>query len=103
MGTEKGIAYQHDFLHVGDIDFCSCALAPVDDCGAYFLGLSGASVFLSAVRLSMLWFRPQYWGVSSGALTATSKVGGMLASIVFPLLTMHYTWRAVSYSLLFLV
>ena len=70
--------------------------------GRIFLGLSGASVFLSAIRLSMLWFRPQYWGVSSGTLTATGKVlGGMLASIVFPLLTMHYTWRAVSYSLLF--
>ena len=47
VGTEKGIAYQHDFLHVGDIDFCSCALVPVDDCGAYFFRIvRGVSIFI---------------------------------------------------------
>ena len=69
--------------------------------GRVLLGLSGASVFLSGIRLNMLWFKQKYWGLSSGALTAIGKIGGgMLSSIAFPLLMMCYSWRTVSYVLL---
>ena len=68
--------------------------------GRILLGMSGASVFLASMSLSMLWLPRNLSGVASGMVTAIGKVGGgMLASFLLPVLIQKYTWAYIGLSL----
>ena len=60
------------------------------------IGMGAAASFIGSIRMSTLWFSPQYLAFSIGLLSAVGKMGSALALKVLPyLLEYGYSWQWV--------
>lgn len=60
------------------------------------IGMGAAASFIGSIRMSTLWFSPQYLAFSIGLLSAMGKLGSALAINILPsLLEYGYSWQWV--------